>query len=224
MELCANCNKPVGAVPHTIKDRPEKFCSSECSATQFSTPTKRRKEKNMQVPALDFGGEVSRHFCDNPNCRKPYMLCWKGHDGEYCSPDCKDAVEDPNYQGDHMSDNETAAPEAPANKPITAAAPKKSKKAPAKKSEPKKAKSAKKATAKKAPKTAAKTPEKGSKAAIVTALMERKNGATADEIIAATGWSPKTVLNFVFYHLKRAGINAESFKNKQDERTYRIAK
>ena len=119
-----------------------------------------------------------------------------------------------------MSDNETAAPVAPANKPITAAAPKKSKKAPAKKSEPKKVV---KKTAK-APKVVVKTPEKGSKAAIVTALMERKNGATTDEIIAATGWSPKTVLNFVFYHLKRAGVNAESFKNKQDERTYRIAK
>lgn len=119
-----------------------------------------------------------------------------------------------------MPDNETAAPVAPANKPITAAAPKKSKKAPAKKSEPKKVV---KKTAK-APKVVVKTPEKGSKAAIVTALMERKNGATTDEIIAATGWSPKTVLNFVFYHLKRAGVNAESFKNKQDERTYRIAK
>ena len=120
-----------------------------------------------------------------------------------------------------MPEDIAAAPVAPASKPITAAAPKKSKKAPAKKSEPKKAKPAKKTA--KAPK-AVKTPEKGSKAAIVTALMERKNGATTDEIIAATGWSPKTVLNFVFYHLKRAGVNAESFKNKQDERTYRIAK
>ena len=221
MELCANCQKPVGAVPHTIKDRPEKFCSSECSATLFLTPSsKRRKEKNMQVPALDFGGEVSRHFCDNPNCRKPVTLCWKGRNGEYCSNGCLQAVENSEFQGDNMPDNETAAPVAPANKPITAAAPKKSKKAPAKKSEPKKVV---KKTAK-APKVVVKTPEKGSKAAIVTALMERKNGATTDEIIAATGWSPKTVLNFVFYHLKRAGVNAESFKNKQDERTYRIAK
>jgi hypothetical protein len=43
----------------------------------------------MQVPHPDFGGSgVMMHLCDNPRCRKPIRLRWKGSVGEYCSNKC----------------------------------------------------------------------------------------------------------------------------------------
>ena len=48
--------------------------------------------------------------------------------------------------------------------------------------------------------------------ATVEAMLRRSIGATMSQIIAATGWAPKTVSNFMCYTLKRRGITVKSFK------------
>jgi hypothetical protein len=52
-------------------------------------------------------------------------------------------------------------------------------------------------------------------------MLRQPNGATASQIIAATGWAPKTVLNFMCYTLKRRGIMVTSFKV-GSEKAFRI--
>ena len=48
----------------------------------------------MKTPAPEFGGaDVVRHTCDNPNCGRPIVLCWKSRDGEYCSNKCMRSAE-----------------------------------------------------------------------------------------------------------------------------------
>jgi hypothetical protein len=95
---------------------------------------------------------------------------------------------------------------------------------------PAKAKATKKATpAKKAPKAkkAAKTkesagPREGSKTAQVVAMLQRKNGATLEEIMEKMGWQKHTVRGFMAGAMKKAGYTVESFKSEKGERTYRI--
>jgi hypothetical protein len=95
---------------------------------------------------------------------------------------------------------------------------------------PARAKASKKATpAKKAPKakTAAKTeepagPREGSKTAQVVAMLQRKNGATLEEIMEKMGWQRHTVRGFMAGTMKKAGYPVESFKSDKGERTYRI--
>ena len=96
---------------------------------------------------------------------------------------------------------------------------------------PAKAKSSKKATpTKKAPKAkkAAKAqetagPREGSKTAQVVAMLQRKNGATLEEIMAKMGWQKHTVRGFMAGAMKKAGYAVESFKSDKGERTYRIS-
>ena len=102
--------------------------------------------------------------------------------------------------------------------------------APAAKGAPAKGKATKKATpAKKAPKAkkAAKTkasagPREGSKTAQVVAMLQRKNGATLEEIMEKMGWQKHTVRGFMAGAMKKAGYTIESFKSEKGERTYRI--
>ena len=122
-----------------------------------------------------------------------------------------------------------------AAKPKAAAAkPKAGKKAKggaqAAKGAPAKAKATKKATpAKNAPKgkKAAKAeeaaaPRDGSKTAQVVAMLQRKNGATLQEIMEKMGWQRHTVRGFMAGAMKKAGYAVESFKPEGGERTYRI--
>jgi hypothetical protein len=62
----------------------------------------------------------------------------------------------------------------------------------------------------------------GSKKAQVIALLQRKNGATLEEIMLAMRWQRHTVRGFMAGAMKKAGYAVESFKPKGGERTYRI--
>jgi hypothetical protein len=98
------------------------------------------------------------------------------------------------------------------------------------KAAPAKAKTNQKATAAKdAPKgkTAAKAKEaaalrEGSNTAQVVAMLQRKNGATLQEIMDKMGWQRHTVRGFMAGAMKKAGYAVESFKPESGERIYRI--
>ena len=117
--------------------------------------------------------------------------------------------------------------------PEPAAQPKADKKAKGRaqsaKGAPTKGKAAKKATpAKKAPKTkkaanAKEGPREGSKMAQVIAMLQRKNGATLNELAERFAWKTWTVRGMIAGSLKKkAGYKIESFKSDKGERTYRI--
>jgi uncharacterized protein DUF3489 len=86
------------------------------------------------------------------------------------------------------------------------------------------------APAKKAPKakTAAKKqdaagPREGSKTAQVIAMLQRKNGATLDDLASTFHWEKHTVRGMIAGSLKKAGFKIESYKDeKTGARTYRI--
>lgn len=65
-------------------------------------------------------------------------------------------------------------------------------------------------------------PREGTKTAQVVALLQRKNGATLQEIIDKMGWQRHTVRGFMAGAIKKAGYTVESFKPEGGERTYRI--
>ena len=78
---------------------------------------------------------------------------------------------------------------------------------------------------KKAPKPAkqAKGAREVSKTSEVLALMRRKNGATLQAIMEATGWQAHSVRGFISGALgKKMGLAVESTKGKDGERTYSI--
>ncbi|HEV8412867.1 MAG TPA: DUF3489 domain-containing protein [Bryobacteraceae bacterium] len=104
--------------------------------------------------------------------------------------------------------------------------PKASRAKPARNVAPKKAKSGKKATpAKKAPKGAKKASgaRDGSKAAKVLDLLKRPEGATAKELIKATGWQPHSVRGFLSGTVgKKLGLAVVSTKAEDGERTYSV--
>ena len=83
-----------------------------------------------------------------------------------------------------------------------------------------------KAKATKAPKPAkaAKEPKAAgtSKKDQVLALISRKNGASLDEIMTATGWQRHTVRGFIAI-LGKKGTKIESFKSEAGARTYKAA-
>jgi nucleoid-associated protein YgaU len=69
------------------------------------------------------------------------------------------------------------------------------------------------------------TARKGSKKQIVLGLLGRKNGATLDEIIAATDWQRHTIRGFISGTLtKKMNLAIESTRSESGDRTYRIAK
>ena len=98
------------------------------------------------------------------------------------------------------------------------------KKTTAAKPAPKATKAAKAAT----PKKAAAKDEKpagvrgGSKTAQVIEMLQRKNGATLEEIMDKMGWQKHTVRGFMAGAMKKAGFAVESFKPEAGERTYRL--
>ena len=106
------------------------------------------------------------------------------------------------------------------------ATPKASRAQPARNVAPKKGKSGKKASpAKKAPKSAKKATgaRDGSKAAKVLELLKRPGGATAKELMKATGWQPHSVRGFLSGTVsKKMGLPVTSTKADDGERTYSI--
>ena len=91
---------------------------------------------------------------------------------------------------------------------------------------PEKAKSGKKASpAKKAPKSAKKAAgaRDGSKAAKVLDLLKRPGGATAKELMKATGWQPHSVRGFLSGTVsKKMGLTVVSIKAEDGERAYSV--
>ena len=91
-----------------------------------------------------------------------------------------------------------------------------------------KAAKAPKATPAKAAKVAKPAKAKEPKAAGTTkkdqvlALISRKNGASLDEIMTATGWQKHTVRGFIAI-LGKKGTKIESFKSEAGARTYKAA-
>src|ERR1017187_4967823 len=65
-------------------------------------------------------------------------------------------------------------------------------------------------------------PREGSKTAQVVATLQRKNGATLEEIMEKMGWQRHTVRGMMAGSLKKAGYAVESFKSDNGERPYRI--
>ena len=66
-------------------------------------------------------------------------------------------------------------------------------------------------------------PREGSKMAQVIAMLQRKNGATLDELARAFKWEKHTVRGMIAGALKKAGYKVESYKDeKTGARTYRI--
>jgi hypothetical protein len=73
------------------------------------------------------------------------------------------------------------------------------------------------------PKDAVNVAREGSKKSEVIDLMRRSQGATRAEIMALTGWQAHTVRGFVSGTLiKKLGLNIESFRSNEKERTYRV--
>ena len=66
-------------------------------------------------------------------------------------------------------------------------------------------------------------PRQGSKAAAVVAMLQRKNGATLNEIAEKMKWQRHTVRGFIAGAMKKAGHVVESFKPTGGERSYRIS-
>ena len=91
---------------------------------------------------------------------------------------------------------------------------------------PKKPKSGKKATpAKKAAKGAKKATgaRDGSKASKVLELLKRPGGATAKELMKATGWQPHSIRGFLSGTVsKKMGLTVTSTKSEDGERSYSI--
>jgi hypothetical protein len=96
---------------------------------------------------------------------------------------------------------------------------------------PAKAKAGKKASpAKKAPKgrtkaKAAKTKvvREGSKTAKVLDLLKRPSGATAKELMKATGWQPHSIRGFLSGTVgKKMGLAVKSTKGEDGERSYSV--
>jgi hypothetical protein len=95
---------------------------------------------------------------------------------------------------------------------------------PTKKATPaKKAPKAKTGEAKKAAKAKEGGPREGSKMAQVIAMLQRKNGATLDDLASTFKWEKHTVRGMIAGALKKAGYEVESYKDeKTGARTYRI--
>jgi hypothetical protein len=84
-------------------------------------------------------------------------------------------------------------------------------------------KSKRRHTAPAAAKEPVKVAREGSKKSEVIDLMRRSQGATLAEIMELTGWQSHTVRGFVSGTLiKKLGLNVESFRSNEKERTYRV--
>jgi predicted transcriptional regulator len=64
----------------------------------------------------------------------------------------------------------------------------------------------------------------GSKTGQVIEMLQRKNGATIEEIMKTMGWQRHTVRGFMAGAMKKAGFTVESFKPEGGERNYRLPK
>jgi Protein of unknown function (DUF3489) len=89
---------------------------------------------------------------------------------------------------------------------------------------PAKGKAGKKATPKKkAPRSAQNDAREGSKTATILELLKRPGGATAKELLKATGWQPHSLRGFISGTLgKKMGLAVISTKGEDGERSYSV--
>ena len=91
-------------------------------------------------------------------------------------------------------------------------------------SAPAKGKAGKKATPKKkTPRSARTDAREGSKTATILDLLKRPGGATAKELLKATGWQPHSLRGFISGTLgKKMGLTVTSAKGEDGERIYSV--
>lgn len=89
---------------------------------------------------------------------------------------------------------------------------------------PVKGKAAKKATPKKkVPRSARNDAREGSKTATIVELLKRPGGATAKELLKATGWQPHSLRGFLSGTVgKKMGLAVTSTKSEDGERSYSV--
>lgn len=68
-----------------------------------------------------------------------------------------------------------------------------------------------------APAVAVKAPREGTAKATVLAMIQRKGGASIDEIMAATGWQKHTVRGFISVAPRKAGLVVTSTRRESDK-------
>ena len=87
---------------------------------------------------------------------------------------------------------------------------------------PPKAKAGKKASPKKkAPRSARNDVREGSKTATILEMLKRPDGATAKELLKATGWQPHSLRGFLSGTVgKKMGLTVTSAKGVDGERSY----
>jgi Protein of unknown function (DUF3489) len=121
-------------------------------------------------------------------------------------------------KGDNMTTEQTeTAPETKAAKKANTGA-RRANVAPAK------PKAGKKATPKKkALRSARNDAREGSKTATILELLKRPGGATAKELLKATGWQPHSLRGFISGTLgKKMGLTVTSTKGEDGERSYSV--
>jgi hypothetical protein len=89
---------------------------------------------------------------------------------------------------------------------------------------PAKPKASKKATPKKkAPRSARNNTREGSKTATILDLLKRPGGASAKELLKATGWQPHSLRGFLSGTVgKKMGLTVTSTKGEDGERSYSV--
>ena len=89
---------------------------------------------------------------------------------------------------------------------------------------PEKAKAGKKAAPKKkAPRSARNDAREGSKTAAILEMLKRQGGATARELLKATGWQAHSLRGFLSRHVgKKMGLTVVSTKGEAGERIYTV--
>jgi hypothetical protein len=89
---------------------------------------------------------------------------------------------------------------------------------------PAKGKAGKKATPKKkAPKSAQNDAREGSKTATILEMLKRPGGASAKELLKATGWQPHSLRGFLSGTVgKKMGLTITSTKGEDGERSYSV--
>jgi hypothetical protein len=89
---------------------------------------------------------------------------------------------------------------------------------------PTKPKAGKKATPKKkAPRSARNDAREGSKTATILEMLKRPGGASAKELLKATGWQPHSLRGFLSGTVgKKMGLTVTSTKGEDGERSYSV--
>ena len=116
-----------------------------------------------------------------------------------------------------MTEQTETAPETKATKKAAAGA-RRANVAPAKGKVGKKANPKKKAT-----RSARNDAREGSKTATILDLLKRPGGATAKELLKATGWQPHSLRGFISVAVgKKMGLTVTSTKGEDGERSYSV--